>query len=599
MNNLAVKKIIEEFFPKDKKKLCLLVFFSVVVGLFEFFGLILIYQFVIFLVSAQDGSYSKIIFLFKDFLKIENSSLISLSLGVLVALIYIFKNIFFLFYTKFYNNILVDMSKKLLNRASNIFLKEDFLKINSISSADKLNILNKIDIFIWQYCLKYINLYSNLIIALIIVSYLFFKFTLVAILACGVISLFGGIEYLYLKRKSNFQNKNYSKALKACGANIFKIVTLIKEIKIASLEEYFENKTKENYDFLLELNKDKNFNNILHIYLTEIFIMMSFILVLFSLFFTSNFDNKVVISSLCTICVVILRLAPLINRIQSALYSINSNKKIAKEIISFFESFPVQKENASKNSKKEEISFSDKIILKNANFKYQKEDEFGLQNITLEIKKGEFIGIVGQSGCFKTTFLNILSGLIPLNSGKIIIDQKELNKENISSWQEKISYQAQDHALLFEDVLENFSFFNKSNLKEKDFKKIKEIFEKLGLEEKILNMKEFELSQGQKQRVCLALSIFQNKEILLLDEITSALDVFSQEKINEILKSLKGKKTIISIAHRLQALLFADRIIYLEDGKVIDFDNFKNLDKKYPKFHKIIQLSNFEIENEN
>ena len=86
---------------------------------------------------------------------------------------------------------------------------------------------------------------------------------------------------------------------------------------------------------------------------------------------------------------------------------------------------------------------------------------------------------------------------------------------------------------------------------------------------------------------------------MLLDEITSALDVFSQEKINEILKSLKGKKTIISIAHRLQALLFADRIIYLEDGKVVDFDNFKNLDKKYPKFHKIIQLSNFEIENEN
>ena len=182
-----------------------------------------------------------------------------------------------------------------------------------------------------------------------------------------------------------------------------------------------------------------------------------------------------------------------------------------------------------------------------------------------------------------------MSGLVKPQKGQILVDENELKDEEIKSWQNKISIITQDFNLLFENIYENFEI----NLKENKKEKIQKILKDLNLAQ--INEEIDSLSKGQKQIIALLAQLYQEKEILILDEITSSLDVISEDKINELLKNYKNKKTVILIAHRLQILKNCTKVIYMDNGKIIDFDTFENLNNKYENFKKIIELSSFKL----
>ena len=452
------------------------------------------------------------------------------------------------------------------------FLLNDYFIVSSIKSEDKLNNLHKINIIIWQYCLKFVHLFTNVCIVGILVFYLFLKFTKPALVAFIFIAILSFIEYKFLKIRSNYQDKHFSNAFNKFNSCLLDIVHSTKEIKINNKEEYFLNEISNSSKKYANLSKDRCYNNVFHIYFTEISIMITFIVVLFVLFFTTNFDNQLLISSISTICVIILRLTPAINRAQSALYSINSNEKVVQEFLKLDSLFQEKDLCPISNDK---IEFKNEIVLKNVSFKYP--DKFdGLKNINLKINKGDFIGIIGKSGCYKTTLALIISGLFQPLSGEILIDGKKIGKNDIKRWQNNVALLSQDFILLDEIT---------KNIDEK-------ILNKLDLNQ---NLNKNELSFGQKQRIALASILEQNKEIIILDEATSALDVLSEEKINNLLLELKNSKTIISIAHRFQILKHCTKIVYMDNGEMIDCDTFSNLSDKYPEIKTMIELSSFNI----
>ncbi|MBQ7286836.1 MAG: ATP-binding cassette domain-containing protein, partial [Candidatus Gastranaerophilales bacterium] len=417
----------------------------------------------------------------------------------------------------------------------------------------------------------YLNLISNSIIALILISYLFIKFTLCASIATIFVSALFVVEYLFLKKNSQYQNKYFSKTHNDFQVTYLKILDSIKEIKLSALQEKFSFDTYKKADRFAKISRRRGFWGTFHIYFTEISIMLTFIAVLISLFYSSNFNNQYLISSIATICVVVLRLAPTINRIQTSLYSLNSNKGITQDLLEFIDLFD---DNVDFSITKEKMPFNYLVELKDVDFSYDKDKE-GLKSINFKINKGDFIGIVGESGCYKTTLSLILAGLIKPQKGTITVDGTILNKSNYQKWQNNIALLSQDYKILF-DKIEDIS--NK-------------YFDKLNLEN--INSDINSLSYGQKQRLALANILTQDKSVLILDEISSSSDVISEEKINNILRSLKREKTIISIAHRLHILKHCDKIIYMSKGKIVDIDTFENLGKNYPEFKKIIELSNF------
>lgn len=547
---------------------------ATIAGIFEYLGLILIFQFILFLSNPTSEHCIKIIDFFKTNFNIISSYKVILILGISIALIYILKNIYMLVFTKISNNILQDLSLNITFNTVKNMLYQDYLTINEISDENKIALLSKNDFIVWQYCYKFINLFANLTIAFILIMYLFIKFTLCACVAFVFISILFFIEYKILKKNSNIQNKYFSKSFNTLNDTTIKIINSIKEIKLCANQEYFMEKLKKHAKNYTDLHKERNFYDVFHIYFTEISVMLTFALILMILFYSLNFDNQLLITSISTICIIILRLTPIINRSQSCLYAINSYQNLAVELLNFNNKFD---KNIVFKSTKEILPFNTSLELKNINFSYKK-DTVGLKNINLKINKGEFIGIVGKSGCYKTTLSLIIAGLFMPNSGEILIDNQILNENDYPKWQNNISILSQDYSILINDL-------NEVDLN---------ILEKLNLDNNSSKIKE--KSHGEKQRIALANLLSKDKNILILDEISSSSDVITEDKINDILKDLKGKKTIISIAHRLQILKHCDKIIYMDNGKIIDFDTFNALSKKYEDFDKIVKLSNFKID---
>ncbi|MBQ2984622.1 MAG: ABC transporter ATP-binding protein [Candidatus Gastranaerophilales bacterium] len=556
MQRFLFNEILNKFYPHKKINFYLLIFSSAIAGLCEMLGLVLIFQFILFLSNSNAQLLN---------LPLENNPKTTLLLGLGVISIYVFKNIYMIFYTKLNNNILEDLALKMNLKMLNNLLFQDFLTVKQIENKEKTAIFSKINIVVWDYIKKYIDFFANLIVAIFLISFLFVKFTLCATITSIFVLILGFIEYKILKKKSDFQNENFTKTLNKVDFLIYSIVSFAKEIKLNNKENQYLEKINSAFKDFSTLNKEKSFNSVFHIYFTEIVIMITFGIVLFSLYYSLNFDNKLLLGSLCTICVVILRFAPTINRIQSSIYLINSNQKTAQELLKFNSKFD---ENCIFKKTKEKLDFKKSIKLENVSFSYD-DNSNGLKNINLEIKKNEFIAIIGKSGSFKTTLALILAGLIKVQEGKILIDEKELSGENIQKWQNNVSFLSQDFVLLEENIKNN-----------------EELLKALDLENEKINA----LSSGQKQRMALFEILNQNKDILILDEITSNQDVITQEKINELLKNQKNK-TIITIAHRLELLKNADKIIFL-DNNVFDFDTFENLKNKHSEFQKMLDLSN-------
>ena len=536
-----------------------MIFLSFFAGVFEYVGLVLIFQFILFLSNPSSIYCQKIAYFFENYIQISDFNKVSLILGIFVACIYIFKNIYMLIFTKFNNKILEDLSVQMTLKVFKNLLYSPYILTKKLTEADKLNVLSKITLVVWQYCYKYINLIINLAIICILVFYLFAKFTRVASITFLVLLVLAFVEYLYLKSRSNTQNMKYTSVLENVNSLLLVIINSIKEIKINNKEEYFLSEGKKRYKELAVLNRDRNFNNVIHIYFTEISVMLGFVVILSVLFYTTNFDNQILISSLCTICVLILRLTPCVNRAQSSLYSINSNKKAVLDLISFDKEFSDIKNYENTNEK---LEFKESIELEDVSFGY--EDDCALKNINLKINKNDFIHIIGKSGSYKTTLALMLSGLIRPVEGRILVDKKEVFE--FKKWQNNVSLLSQDFTFLYEKIGEILDFNNS---------KVKDLVEKLDLKN-IENKKITEISSGEKQRIALIDILLKDKNVLILDEATANIDVSSQNEIIKILQNYKNKKTIIFITHRLENIKDQDKVIYM-DGEHIIFDIFANI----------------------
>ncbi len=231
------------------------------------------------------------------------------------------------------------------------------------------------------------------------------------------------------------------------------------------------------------------------------------------------------------------------------------------------------------------------IEFKNVRFGYDNKKVF--KNLSLKIKAGEKVGIVGTSGSGKTTLLNLLQRAYDIQGGEILIDGQNVAKVKQTSLHEAISVIPQDTSLFHRSISQNISY-GRLHAKQSEVEKaakqayaddfIRELAK--GYQTKV-GEKGVKLSGGQRQRVAIARAILKNSPILLLDEATSSLDSEAEHYIQKALAELIKNKTVIAAAHRLSTLKNMDRIIVLDKGRVIEDDTPKNLLKSDGKFAEL------------
>lgn len=291
---------------------------------------------------------------------------------------------------------------------------------------------------------------------------------------------------------------------------------------------------------------------------------------------------------LVLIIIIFSRLWPRVTGIQSSL------EQIATTLPSFKAVIDLQEEcKQAREFHEEEVQgvkafqLSQGIECHNVYFRYLLDQpKFALENVNIVIPAKKMTAIVGKSGAGKSTLIDLLTGLNQPAQGEVLLDGCPLNKENLLSLRRAISYVPQDPFLFNGSVRDNLLLVV-PNATDKElweaitFSSADEFVKKLpnGLDT-IIGDRGIRLSGGERQRLVLARSILRKPSILVLDEATSALDIENEEKIQEALSRLRGKMTIIIIAHRLSTVRNADQVIVLDEGKVIQKGGFTELSQE-------------------
>lgn len=244
------------------------------------------------------------------------------------------------------------------------------------------------------------------------------------------------------------------------------------------------------------------------------------------------------------------------------------------------------------------------IVFKNVTYIYDKNNIKVFDNFSLTIPAEQKIAIVGSSGAGKSTFVNLLMRLFNLTNGKILIDGVDISNISQKNLREHIAFVPQDPVLFHRSLMENIRYGRRNATDEEVIKagemaNCKQFIDRLSEGyNTYVGERGVKLSGGERQRVAIARAILKNAPILVLDEATSALDSESEVLIQEALHNLIQNKTTIVIAHRLSTIREMDRIIVIENGKIIEDDNHKELiNKKEGIYKKLwnIQAGGFEI----
>jgi subfamily B ATP-binding cassette protein MsbA len=243
--------------------------------------------------------------------------------------------------------------------------------------------------------------------------------------------------------------------------------------------------------------------------------------------------------------------------------------------------------------------FKNSLLLDNISFSYGQKPV--LKNIQLSIYKNESIALVGESGSGKTTLINLLTGLIPVDSGDILIDGKSIKSLDIKSLQHRIGYITQEPVIFSDSVFNNVTFWSPKT--PENLARFWEALEKSNIAEFVRQLPEQEnsmmgnngilVSGGQKQRISIARELFKEIDILIMDEATSALDSETERIIQENIEDLIGKITLIIVAHRLATIKNVDRVVLLSKGEIVAMDRFKDLVEKSPDFKRMVALQTF------
>lgn len=488
-----------------------------------------------------------------------------------MTFVYFVKFVFFVHLTERQSQFSLDINMSMSYKLLNNYIHQPYLFFTNKHSSEILrNVISEIDLY--SLALKDIITFIIEISVIIALSlFLFFYEPMAALILFITLILSGLIFKKFSKEKLNklgydriiFDQKNIMYLQNIIGG--------VREIKLLNNENYFKDKFFNNKIKSLKIKKYTNIINILPRHVIE---FLGIIILTATVIYLVNIENNFekIVTTLALFAGVALRIMPSLNRIyvnaQALSFSLSSVETLSKEL---------KINNVNSNNDSEELKFENFIDIRNLSFKYPNTDKNIFSNINLKINKGESIGIIGSTGCGKSTLTDIISGLITPTSGDIKIDgHKILNVLN--QWQKKIGYVSQNIFLIDDSIKKNICFGHKEINDENLINAVKQsqlnnFINSLpkGLETKI-GESGTRLSGGQQQRISIARSLFHNPEVIIFDEATNSLDNETESRIMDTIYGLKKDKTLIIIAHRVSTLSKCDIIYELKNGTLNKVD---------------------------
>lgn len=383
----------------------------------------------------------------------------------------------------------------------------------------------------------------------------------------------------------------YGKIIFETRKNIIRIVQeslgFIRQIILDDSHKFFiKEYDKNNIENILASNKSATISEVPRYIMESLILSVLVISIIFMYLSGIDFNNY--LSKSVAFILGLQKLLPLFQKTFSSLYTIRQEKLSVYSVVKLLEESKKYKNN-SRDKLVNIFEMKNKIKLENISFSY-KENQV-LENINLEIKRGEVIGIVGKTGTGKSTFIDIMLGLIKPNSGNIFIDGNKMNSNLFRRFRLSVSSVPQDYFLLDRSIEENIVFGkSKSRI---DYSLLNKVVNISMLRELINSLRNglktfvgengVNLSGGQKQRLAIARALYKKHSLLILDEATSSVDSETEKNILRNIINNDPKNTVIMIAHRLQTLENCDYILEIKNKKLIKYQNINEYKSKYKK----------------
>lgn len=466
------------------------------------------------------------------------------------------------------------------------------LRINSATLIQ--NITTSTDQFCLGLVMTLLTSISNIIIILALVILLIKTNAMALVFIAMILLVAFGLLYPMKDRLAHWGREGW----KASGEMI-RIMNHglggLKETRILGCESYFEHQMEEQAKkYAMSSSLASGYGNLPR-FVVEAF-MISFLIGFTLLFISLNRGNgQSLIPVLGIFALASIRLLPAIGNLISGINVIRSNthaidqlffdfKELEKEkIVIGFDStnrsvcLPSSKDNQA-------ILFKEKILLDKITFQYPSTSKNVLNEISLTIHKGQSIGLIGKSGSGKTTLVDVLLGLFIPQSGDIKVDGVSVYS-NLHIWQSMLGYVPQSIFLIDDTLERNIAFGVPDHLI--DHNRLRRAIETAQLSEVVEQLPDgiktvvgergVLLSGGQRQRVGIARVLYHERDILVFDEATAALDTETEQLVTEATKALSGSKTIIIIAHRLKTVEHCDCIYQLEQGRILKSGSYQEV----------------------
>jgi len=349
----------------------------------------------------------------------------------------------------------------------------------------------------------------------------------------------------------------------------------IKETKVLRKEDYFYREFARNYKQFGDANQVFMFLNQVPRLMIETLVTGGLLILIISKL-AMGYEPMDIVPLLGVLALAAFRLMPCANRIVNMFNGIKFNMPFFNILYEdLLEAKELVYAKRQENVQTLRIPFERSINIEKLSFQYPQGKELVLDDISFSIPKGSFCGIIGPSGAGKTTFVDILLGLLQPTGGRISIDTQDI-AENLGGWQMNLSYVPQGIYLIDGSIKENIALG--VPYKDIDDDKIKKVLQMAELYdfvaalpdklETMVGERGVKLSGGQRQRIGIARALYYEPEVLILDEATSALDNETEKNITETILKLKGQITIIAIAHRVSTLEECDFKVKFENGRI-------------------------------
>jgi len=352
----------------------------------------------------------------------------------------------------------------------------------------------------------------------------------------------------------------------------------VKDVKILGTEEYFASQYGENLLKNSEVVRRFSIAQTLPRFGLEILTIIG-LAVLVSTMVLLDSELPEILPVLGLFGAAAFRLLPAVNRLISNFQIINVSRPQVNEV---FEDLDLPDQLNHKNSDRSTLTSAISIV--DISFSYAESLKNVVSGVSVKIGRGEAVGLIGSSGSGKSTLVDILLGLLEPNSGKVLVDGSDIH-DDLRGWQDQIGYVPQSIFLTDDTLRRNVAFGLPKDKIDDDA--VRSAIRSAQLEEFVASLPDgmetvvgergVRLSGGQRQRIGIARALYNNPDVLVLDEATSSLDTETEHGVMQAVQALQGDKTVIIVAHRLSTVEYCDRLYRLENAQIVDEGTFSEV----------------------